>query len=163
MSDRAAAILARFTATCSTFTSKLRDLPPGLAEVRPDRDSWSPAQIGCHIAMSNEWIANALAGLEPHARPIAERMSAFDPSGLAPTEESFPALVPPNPVSREVALERLRNSSQRVSRAIAALSSERGTTEGVTLAVGTMSLYELADYAATHMARHLAQVERRDS
>jgi hypothetical protein len=47
-----------------------------------------------------------------------------------------------------------------VSKAIAALNTERGTGQGVALEFGTLSLYELADYAATHITRHLAQVDR---
>jgi hypothetical protein len=159
--DRAASILARFTATYATFSAKLRNLPPGVAGDRPDARSWSPAQIGCHVAMTNEWIARVLTG----AIPAAERVSgdfveSFDAAALPPTEETFPDLVPPYPVSRDAALERLRASSQYVAKAIAALASEQGTRTCVRLSFGTLSLYELADFAATHMTRHLAQVDR---
>ena len=68
--DRAATILTRSTATYSTFASKLRSLPPGIAENRPDARSWTPAQIGSHVAMSNEWIASVLAGTMRAAQPL---------------------------------------------------------------------------------------------
>jgi hypothetical protein len=158
--DRATVILARFSATSQTFAAKLRDLPPGLAEFRTDADSWSPAQIGCHVALSNLWIADVLTGASPAPRVPVNGGSGFDPAALPPTEESFPTLVPPSAVSREVALERFRASVQQVSKAIAALPSERASAEGVALSFGTLSLYELADYAATHITRHLAQVDR---
>jgi hypothetical protein len=157
--DRATAILARFSATSQTFAAKLRDLPPGLAEFRTDAGSWSPAQIGCHVALSNLWIADVLTGASQAPR-VPVNGSTFDPAALPPTEESFPTLVPPGAVSREVALERFRASVQQVSKAIAALPSDRAAAEGVTLSIGTLSLYELADYAATHITRHLAQVDR---
>jgi hypothetical protein len=159
--DRAAAILTRFSATSQTFASKLRDLPPGLAERPANAESWSPAQIGCHVAMSNEWIAGVLTGATAATERIPPTVAAtFDASALPPTDETFPAMVPPPAVSREVALERFRTSVQHVSKAIAALDAERGTGQGVALEFGTLSLYELADYAATHITRHLAQVDR---
>jgi hypothetical protein len=158
--DRAAAILTRFSATSQTFASKLRGLPPGLAESRADAASWTPAQIGCHVALSNDWIAGVLTGSTAAERMPAGAAGTFDPARLPPTDETFPAMVPPTAVSREVALERFRASVQRVSRAIAALNAERGTGHGVALEFGTLSLYELADYAATHITRHLAQVDR---
>jgi hypothetical protein len=45
-------------------------------------------------------------------------------------------------------------------KAIAALTTDRGTGLGVRLEFGTLSLFELADFAATHMTRHVAQVDR---
>ncbi len=159
--DRAASILARFNATYSTFVSKLGGLPPGVAEGRPSADAWTPAQIGCHVAMSNEWIASVLTGATAAAQPLpADFVEGFDASRLPPTEETFPALVPPMSVSREAALERLRVANQHALKAMASLSVERGSHAGVTLPFGTLSLYELADFAATHMTRHVAQVDR---
>jgi hypothetical protein len=159
--DRAAIILARFTATQSRFSSKLRNLPPGVAEDRPDARSWTPAQIGCHVAMANDWIARVLTGATAAAeRAPGDFSEQFDASALPPTEETFPDFVPPYPVSRDAALERLRASSQYVAKAIAAMTAEQGTRSCVKLGFGTLSLYELADFAATHMTRHLAQVDR---
>lgn len=159
--DRAATILARFTATYSTFAAKLRSLPPGIAEDRQDRDSWTPAQIGCHVAMTNEWIAGVLTGTTPAAEPRPAGFTEhFNASELPATEETFPKLVPPFPVSRDAALERLRISSQHAMKAIAALTTDRGAGQCVRLEFGTLSLFELADFAATHMTRHVAQVDR---
>lgn len=159
--DRAATILARFTATYSTFTSKLRDLPSGIAEEKPDPHSWSPTQIGSHVAMVNEWIAEVLNGSASLAEPQpAGFQETFDATGLPPTQETFPTLVPPARVGHDAVLERLRTSSQHLTKAIASLSSDRGAGYTVRLNFGTLSLFELADYAATHMKRHLAQVDR---
>jgi hypothetical protein len=73
--DRAAIILARFTTISSTFMAKLRGLRPGLAQDRPDAQLWTPAQIGCHVALANEWIAGVLLGtvpaMQPGVRPMA--------------------------------------------------------------------------------------------
>jgi hypothetical protein len=40
------------------------------------------------------------------------------------------------------------------------LTPERGSGFCVTLPFGTISLFELADLTAAHVARHIAQVER---
>ena len=159
--DRAAIILARFTTISSTFMAKLRGLPPGLAEDRPDAQSWTLAQIGCHVALANEWIAGVLIGTVPVGEPApAGFVERFNATLLPPAEETFPDLVPPYPVSRDVALERLRGSSQRAARAVAGLTIDQGAGWCVKLGFGVLSVYELADFAATHMTRHMAQVDR---
>jgi hypothetical protein len=55
---------------------------------------------------------------------------------------------------------RFRASVPHVSKAIAALDASRGTGQGIVLEFGTLSRYDLTDYAATHISRHLAQVDR---
>src|SRR5262245_18687016 len=90
--DRATAILARFSATSQTFAAKLRALPPGVAEAHADTDSWSPAQIGCHVALSNHWIADVLTGSSAAERIRVNGADGFNPASLPPTEESFPSL-----------------------------------------------------------------------
>lgn len=160
--DRAATVLARFNATHSSFVAKLRDLPPGVAETRPSPEAWSPAQVACHVAMSNEWVSGVLTGATPGAQAAVPGFcEAFEPGLLPATEETFPDMVPSPHVSRETAFERLRTSNQHLMKAIASLPTERGSGWCVTTAFGTLSLFELADFAATHMTRHLAQVERR--
>ena len=69
-------------------------------------------------------------------------------------------LEPPAVVGRDSALERLRASGQRVSKAIASLTPQRGSGYCVSLPFGTLSLFELAEFAARHVLRHVAQVER---
>jgi hypothetical protein len=76
-----------------------------------------------------------------------------------PRQKTFP-LPPPAVVGCEAALEKLRTSGHNVSRAIASLTPERGASFCVTLPFGTISLFELADLTAIHVARHTMQVER---
>ena len=57
-------------------------------------------------------------------------------------------------------MEKLRASGQHMSKAIASLTPERGGGYTVTLSYGTLSLFELADFAAGHIARHIAQIDR---
>lgn len=159
--DRAATILARFNAAHTALVNRLRDLPPAAAEHKPDAESWSAAQIGSHVALTNEWIAGVLTGATPMAQPapagFAER---FNPAGLPAKVKTFPTLEPPDPVSRDAALERLRASGQHMSKAIASLMPERGAGYTITLPYGTLSLFELADFGAAHVTRHCSQLDR---
>jgi hypothetical protein len=157
--DRAAAILARFNAAHNYFISRLRELPPEVAEHEPSDNAWTAAQIGGHVAMANEWTAAVLTGKTPLATPapagFAERL---DTTSLLWTTKTFP-LDPPDIISGDHAVERLRASGHHLAKAIATLSAERGSGQCVTLpAVGTMSLFELADYAVAHVVRHADQL-----
>jgi hypothetical protein len=157
--DRAAAILARFNAAHNYLLSRLRELPPEQAEYEPDDNAWTPAQIGGHVAMANEWTAGVLTGATPLATPappgFAERL---DTTSVLWQAKTFP-LDPPDVISCDHAVERLRTSGHHLAKAIATLSSERGSGQCITLpGVGTMSLFELADYAVAHVVRHADQL-----
>lgn len=159
--DRAALVLARFNAAQNHLVSRLREMPAAAAEERPDLDAWSAAQIGWHVALVNEWIAGVLTGATPMAEPAAPGFRETLHSLVLPDKmKTFPALEPPHIVGRDSALEKLRASGQHMAKAIASLTVERGGAYTVTLAFGTLSLYELADFASGHIARHIGQIER---
>jgi uncharacterized damage-inducible protein DinB len=160
--DRAATILARFQTAHNALVGKLRELPPESAEKRPGSEAWSAAQIAFHVAATNEWIAGVLDGSTPMAQPAAAGFTeSFNPRSIPAKVKTFPSLEPPAVVSAEVALDRLRASGHHLSKAIASLSAERGTGNCVTLpAFGTLSLFELADFTAAHVVRHITQIER---
>ena len=159
--DRAATILARFHAAHAALIGKLRELPPETAEHRPSPGGWSAAQIGFHVAATNEWIAGVLDGSTPMAQPApAGFVERFDAKAIPAQVKTYPTLEPPGVVSAEVALERLRASGHHLSKAIAALTAERGTGHCVTLPFGTLSLFELADFTAAHVVRHVGQIDR---
>lgn len=157
--DRAAGILARFTAAQTNLLSKLREMPPGAAQQAPDADHWSAAQIGCHVALTNEWIARIITGATTMAEPapagFQETFAGRNAPGMV---KAFPTLQPPDLVGRDAALERLRISGQHMCKAIASLSPERGSGFVVNLPFGTLSLFELADYTADHVGRHASNV-----
>jgi hypothetical protein len=159
--DRAALVLARFNAAQNNLVSKLRDMTAAAAEVRPDLDAWSAAQVGWHVALVNEWIAGVLTGATPMAEPAAPGFRETLHSLVLPDRmKTFPSLEPPPVVGRDSALEKLRASGQHMSKAIASLTAERGSNFTVTLPFGTLSLYEFADFAAGHIARHIGQIDR---
>jgi hypothetical protein len=159
--DRAAGILARFTAAQNTLLARLREMPPGAAQQPPDPEHWSAAQLGCHVALTNDWIAAVITGAMPMAEPAPPGFRESFTGRTAPgMVKAFPTLQPPDLVSRDAALERLRASGQRLCKAIASLTSERGSGYVVTLPFGTLSLFELADYTAGHVERHAALAGR---
>ena len=159
--DRATTILVRFQNAHNALVGKLRELPHVSAEKRPGSDAWSAAQIGFHVATTNEWIAGVLDGSTPMAAPAPAGFSeSFNPKSLPPKLKTFTSLEPPAVVSAEVALERLRASGHHLSKAIASLSTERGAGSCVTLPFGTLSLFELADFTTAHVLRHISQIER---
>lgn len=159
--DRATLVLARFNAAQNHLVGKLREIPAGTAEERADIDAWSAAQIGWHVALTNEWVAGVITGATPMAQPAPAGFKETLHTLTMPDKiKTFPSLEPPAVVGRDSALEKLRASGQQMSKAIASLTPERGGGYTVTLPFGTLSLYELADFAAGHIARHLAQVDR---
>jgi hypothetical protein len=159
--DRAATILARFNAVHATLVHRLRDLPPEAAEHRSAGKGWSPAQIGCHVAMTNEWLARILAGETSLARPTPEGfVESFDARAIPAKLKTSPQLEPPAIVSGAAALERLRASGHQVSKAIASLNADRGAGYCVTMSFGTLSLFELAEFAVAHVSRHIGQLPR---
>ncbi|MQA31450.1 MAG: hypothetical protein GEU82_16715 [Luteitalea sp.] len=159
--DRAAGILVRFSTAHRTLMTKLREMPPGAAQQQPADDHWSAAQLGCHVALTNDWIASVITGATPMAEPAPPDFRESFSGNTAPgMVKAFPTLQPPDLVSRDAALERLRASGQRMCKAIASLTPERGSGAVVVLPFGTLSLFELADYTASHVARHAAQAGR---
>jgi hypothetical protein len=155
--DRAASILARFNAAHNFLVGRLRELPPRLAE-RGGEDAWSAAQIGCHVAMANDWTADVLLGTSPIAKGVGEEFrEELDLRAVTWNAKTFP-LEPPDVISCDHAVERLRASAQRLSKAIASLTTERGTRYTVTLPIGTLSLYQLAEFTVAHVTRHSAQL-----
>jgi hypothetical protein len=159
--DRAAMILARFNAAQSSLVGRLRDLPAAAAERAPSADAWSAAQIGWHVALAHDLVAGVLLGSNAMARPaVADFRERFDPSTMPARIKNPPALDPPAFVGRDSALEKLRASAQQLTKAIASLSPERGAGYTVALPFGTLSLFQLADFAALHVVRHVAQIDR---
>jgi hypothetical protein len=160
--DRAATILARFAAAHQYLLSTLRDLDPERAARHPTAERWSAAQIGAHVAMANEWTAGVLAGTNPLAQAVpegfVERFGGRPGAGVPWNVKAFP-LHPPDAISCDQTIERLRVSAHHLSRAIASLTPERGAGYCVTIGVGTLSLFELAEYTAAHVLRHAAELE----
>jgi DinB family protein len=159
--DPSAAILVRFNAAHARLVQRLRDMPAAAAEHSPGAETWSAAQIGWHVALTDDRIADVLLGSTSAAKPApAGFRETFAPARMPPNAKTFPSLDPPPGVHRDAALERLRASGQRLTKAIVSLSPERGAGYVIELPFGTLTLFELADCAGAYTARHAAQIER---
>src|SRR5687767_5740814 len=100
--DRAASILARFTAAHHALLAALRDIAAEAAEHQPANGGWTPAQVGCHVAMTNEWIAGVLTGGVAGAQPApAGFTESFNPAAIPARVKTFPTLEPPAVVGLE--------------------------------------------------------------
>jgi hypothetical protein len=159
--DRAATILARFNSAHNDLMWKLRDCAFEAAEHHPGGAQWSAAQIGWHVALSNDFFAGVLTGENPIAKPAPDDFrETFDPDQVPMKAKTLPALEPPAIIGIDAAVERLRASGHHLAKAIAGLSPERGAGYCVTLPFGTLLLFELAEFCSAHAARHAAQVQR---
>lgn len=126
---------------------------------------WSAAQVGWHVAAVNRRFAALLAGDLPAARPLppdfVERRWAEIAAAIPGKLEAASAALPPPAVTRHDAIAALESSAVQMARALDTLTPERGATIGVTSpVVGTINLYQVGDWAAAHVERHLAQAER---
>ncbi len=126
---------------------------------------WSAAQLGWHVAAVNTRFAALIAGDVPAAKPLPDdfvetpwqQIAAAMPGKL----EAPSAAVPPPAVTRHDAIAALESSAVKMARALDTLTPERGGRIGVTNpVVGTINLYQVGDWAASHIQRHFAQVQR---
>ena len=161
-STRIQASATAFKTAAESFVSSLERLSDDSAAVQPKEGGWTPAQIGMHLALSNELFAGILSGAVPMAQPapaeFAEDAQVF--SRIPNKITTFPSLVPPDGVKRGEALDRLRRANAQLVAAIEGLQPDRAASQCVQLPFGTVSLYQFADFAGAHMLRHTAQLQR---
>jgi hypothetical protein len=131
------------------------------AAARATTGGWTPAQIGWHVAaVTNRFaglISGEVAGAQPlpaeHVtRPWADVVAAIPPKLKAP--ESFH---PPAKVTREEAISALEGAGMRLARALDRLTPERGRLGITSAVVGTISLYQVGEWATAHVIRHNKQ------
>ena len=151
-----------FKTAADHFVSALERVGDDAASAQPKDGGWTPAQIGMHLALSNELFAGVLTGAVPMAQAapegFAEDGQVF--SRVPNKITTFPSLVPPADVKRGEVIERLKRANDQMLTAINALPSERAAGQCVQLPFGTISLYQFADFAGAHMVRHTAQLQR---
>jgi hypothetical protein len=126
---------------------------------------WSAAQVAWHVASVNSRFAALIAGDAPAAKPLAadfiERPWAGIAAAIPDKLEAATAALPPARVSRHDAIAALEASAVRIARAFDTLTPERGARMGVTSpVVGTISLYQVGEWAASHVERHLKQARQ---
>jgi DinB family protein len=154
-----------FASANERLVARLRGATDEAAE-RHSGDRWSAAQIGWHVAAVSTRFAAMIAGdatgpqLLPDSfqeRPWAEIAASIPDRLQAPA-----AVHPPAAVKRIEAVAALEASATRMARAFDALTSERGGRMGIANAVvGTINVYQLAEWATAHIARHNKQAKQR--
>lgn len=153
-----------FAAANEHLVKRLRAASDEAAE-RPRGHGWSAAQIGWHVASVNTRFAALIAGDVAAARPLdssfVERPWATIAASIPPRLQAAAASQPSGPVSRHDAIAALEASAVKMARAFDTLTPERGGRIGVTNPlVGTINLYQVGEWAVSHVSRHDAQAER---
>jgi DinB superfamily len=125
---------------------------------------WSPAQIGAHVAMVNREFAALIDGSAPHAAPapdgFVERSWPEITKGIPERVEAPSRVAPPAEISSHEAAALVRESATRLRTAIAGLSPDRARYCVTSRVVGTITLYQVGDWAVGHMIRHNQQAKR---
>jgi len=146
------------------LVARLRRVSDEAAERGAD-GAWSAAQIGWHVAAVTTRFAAMIAGDIGGPQPLPEGFCErpwTDVAAAIPARATAPsALTPPPGVRRADAVAALEASGTKMARAFDALTPERGGRMGVTHAiVGTISVYQIAEWATAHVVRHNRQAKR---
>jgi uncharacterized damage-inducible protein DinB len=153
-----------FAAANEHLVTRLREVDDERAE-RAEGEGWSAAQTAWHVASVNTRFAALLSGDVPAAKPLpagfAERPWGEIAAAIPEKLEAAAAAMPPAKVTRHDAIAALEASAVKMARALDTLTPERGGRVGITNPlVGTINLYQVGEWAVTHVQRHDAQVDR---
>lgn len=149
-----------FNAVMEQFIRTLEATPD--ATPAPKDGGWNPAQIGWHVARTNELLSGALSGAVPMAQPIPPEFQE-DPEIFAKVPakiQTFPQLEPPADVTRESAIAQLQASAKTTVSAFRTLSEERASRHFIQFPMGPLTMYQFADFTVGHVSRHQKQLER---
>jgi hypothetical protein len=160
--NRIHASVSAFQSASEGLIASLERLNDDVATRAPRDGGWNAAQIGYHVATTNEFLSGLLDGSVPSAIPapagFVENPGIFNsfPSKI----ETFPQLQPPPTVTRADAIDKLRRSTSTTVQAIESLTAERAGGYCVQFPVGQLSMYQVADFIGGHVVRHQKQLER---
>lgn len=160
--NRIHASVSAFQSASEQLITALERLNDELATRAPKQGGWNAAQIGYHVATTNEFLAGVLSGAVPMAVAapdgFAENAAVF--SNVPAKIETFPQLQPPPNVTRADALAKLRLTTGTTVHAIESLTAERARGYTVQFPMGQLSMYQVADFIGGHVTRHQKQLER---
>jgi hypothetical protein len=146
------------------FVARLSSASAADAERASADGGWSAAQIGWHVAAVDSTFAALISG----ERPSLSLPDDFVERTWDQIAEAIPAklqaggpVVPPAAVTLADVLSALDTASKKLDAALERLTPDRGARFGVThKAVGTVSLYQVGEWAVAHTIRHNAQAKR---
>jgi hypothetical protein len=152
----------KFEEANARMVALLEALSDELARQAPAAGSWSPAQIGFHVAITTELFAGVLSGAVPMSKEapsgFSENPEIF--AGLPSRIKTLAPLEPPSAAARAEAIEKLRSSERALITAIKSLPPERAASQVMDLPFGTINMYQAAEFTGAHAARHLDQIRR---
>lgn len=150
-------------AATASIVKVLEGLSGDAARTAPQGGGWSPAQVGLHVAMTNELFAGILTGAVPMSKP-APAGFAEDPDvfSKAPSKIKTPdPLEPPSAgVTSANAVARLRSAQTTTLSALKTLAPDRASGYVIELPLGVITLYQAAEFLGPHTSRHIAQIQR---
>jgi hypothetical protein len=163
--ERVARLSSGWAEASGRFIARIESAGDAAAKGSP-AGGWNAAQIAWHVAVVNDRFAKIIGeglGAAP-AREFVEREWPDIVAGM-PSRRKAPAWAqPPETVDPADALRRLRESSEKVRAAIAALTPERGAmcvgTDFTESIAATISVYQAAEWAAAHVILHNRQAKR---
>jgi DinB superfamily len=146
------------------LVARLQSVPADVAERVPPDGGWSAAQIGWHVAAVDTAFADLISGVRP-SQPLPADFRERAWSALAieiPAKlQASGRVVPPAGVRHDDVLNALAASAQKLDEALQSLTPDRASHFGVThRAVGTITLYQVGEWATAHTIRHNAQAKR---
>jgi hypothetical protein len=162
--DRIASLRQSYASAHGRFVDRLQRVSAEAAERAPSEGGWSAAQIGWHVAAVDAAFADLISGARATQQlpdDFQERAWTDVAMEIPSTLQASSAVTPPAGVRRADALTALAASAQKIDSALEALPADRGSRFGLThRLVGTISLYQVADWAIAHTIRHNAQAKR---
>ena len=161
-SDRIDAIIAAFEKSLQSFTQQLEAVDDAVVQRVPNSGGWTPAQIGCHVGVTNQFLSAILTGEAPMAQLAPEGFAeqAWGSMSIPEKIQTFPQLEPSATATRAEALDLLRSSGARLVEALRSLSADRASGYVLTLSFGRLSLYQVGEFGTAHNDRHAAQLQR---
>lgn len=140
----------------------LEGLSDDAARRAPGDGKWNAAQVGYHVAVTNELFAGILSGGVPLTKPapdgFVENPAVFQ--SIPESLQTLPPLEPPAAAARDEAIAKLRSAQAALVAAMKALPPARATSEILQLPFGTINMYQAAEFTGAHVHRHLDQINR---
>jgi uncharacterized damage-inducible protein DinB len=157
---RITAATDHLVAATARLRQSLERLSDDAATTPPAQGGWTPAQIVYHVGITNEgFFLPTFAGTAEFLAPAHEGFEeTFAFETVPPRIKTFPQLEPPD-VGKADALRKLDASAAAVADALRALPPER-VRQCAQLPFGTLSMQQMAEFAAGHVVRHQAQLDR---
>ena len=160
--DRIRSIQASFQQATNQLIDLLQQLDDAKA-TRAPAEAWTPAQIGSHVAKTNEFLAAVMAGsvADMNVPKPADFKESLASMKLPDKVKTFPTLEPAAGTTKGDAVTQLKKAAEAFARALPAATNERCSSTCVKMPFGaTFSVYEVGEFAAGHVQRHIGQVQR---